>query len=76
MPRHQTNGPKDIAQMSIGAKCDKKTGTLEFSIIIGFKFLILFSSLFNTHLSSLLATTFHAVAASATTAAVVGKKCL
>lgn len=48
MPRHQTNGPKDIAQMSIGAKCDKKTGTLEFSIIIGFRFLILFNSLFNT----------------------------
>lgn len=43
MPLHQTNGPNEIAQIFIGAKCDKKTGTFEFSIIIGFRFLNHFS---------------------------------
>ncbi len=48
MPLHQTNGPNEIAQIFIGAKCDKKTGTFEFSIIIGFRFL----NHFNIHVSS------------------------
>ena len=67
MPLHQTNGPNEIAQIFIGAKCDRKTGTFEFSIIIGFRFLILFKSFLNIYPAPL-TTAFLAVAATAATA--------